>query len=572
MTAVGQVDGVAADPRRRAGLAVAAAAGDGPDPGEEFVDAERFGDVVVGAGVEGVDLVAAVRAAGQHDDRDRVQARSLRMTSTPSMSGRPRSSTTRSGWSAAAAVQRLGAVGGGDHVVLAGVQVDPQRAQDLRLVVDDEDAGHRAFRFVPVRRCRSRRSRVRLLDRAGRCRLGGQAQGHGEAAARGVVRGEAAAHGLGQPAGQGQPEADAGGVVSVAEALEGQEDAVPVGRGDARAVVDERVSTRPPWSLTVIIGRLVGRAVAQRRWRATLTRIRSSRAGSAWTSGRSSGMWTAMSRPAGAEVVEGAWRSVSAMLIGCGDMASAPACSRLMSSRFSTRRVSRSRDSSAVASSSSRSASLKTTSVLRRLVDRGLGRGQRGAQVVADRGEQRGAHPVDLGERPGGGGLLGEPLLPQRDGGLGGERLDHPAVGGGERMSAQDEGELVVDGDLDVALGRGEAGLVADGGGDPPGVGVMCRSGPGGRVGAAFQQGDAGEAEGFPELVEQRGQRAGAAQHAAGQGGQGLGLGAGAGGLAGAAGGQVDGGADRDRDGRNTIRARTFSRSAMVNRWIGGVK
>ena len=50
--------------------APASAAGDRPDAGQEFVDAERFGDVVVGAGVERVDLVAAVRPAGQHDDRD----------------------------------------------------------------------------------------------------------------------------------------------------------------------------------------------------------------------------------------------------------------------------------------------------------------------------------------------------------------------------------------------------------------------------------------------------------------------------------------------------------------------
>ena len=45
------------------------AAGGDPDPGEELVDAEGFGDVVVGAGVEGVDFVVAVVAAGQHDDR-----------------------------------------------------------------------------------------------------------------------------------------------------------------------------------------------------------------------------------------------------------------------------------------------------------------------------------------------------------------------------------------------------------------------------------------------------------------------------------------------------------------------
>ena len=41
----------------------------GADPGEQFAHAERFGDVVVGAGVEGVDLGFFYVAGGQHDDR-----------------------------------------------------------------------------------------------------------------------------------------------------------------------------------------------------------------------------------------------------------------------------------------------------------------------------------------------------------------------------------------------------------------------------------------------------------------------------------------------------------------------
>ena len=64
----GQVDGVPADPRRWGGVGGGDAAGGGADAGEQFVDVERFGDVVVGAGVEGVDLVVAVGPAGEHDD------------------------------------------------------------------------------------------------------------------------------------------------------------------------------------------------------------------------------------------------------------------------------------------------------------------------------------------------------------------------------------------------------------------------------------------------------------------------------------------------------------------------
>jgi hypothetical protein len=42
--------------------------------GEQFVDGERLGDVVVGAGVQGVDLVLAAGPTGQHDDRYRGPA------------------------------------------------------------------------------------------------------------------------------------------------------------------------------------------------------------------------------------------------------------------------------------------------------------------------------------------------------------------------------------------------------------------------------------------------------------------------------------------------------------------
>ena len=46
------------------------AAHGGPDPGEELVHAERLGDVVVGAGVEGLDLVVGVVPGGEDDHRD----------------------------------------------------------------------------------------------------------------------------------------------------------------------------------------------------------------------------------------------------------------------------------------------------------------------------------------------------------------------------------------------------------------------------------------------------------------------------------------------------------------------
>ena len=163
----------------------------------------------------------------------------------------------------------------------------------------------------------------------------------------------------------------------------------------------------------------------------------------------------------------------------CGRTPSAPACSRLMSSRFSTSRVSRSSDSSAVASSSSRSVVVEDHVVAAQAGDRRLGRGQRGAQVVADRGEQRGAQPVGLGQRPGRGGLLGEPLLAQRDGGLRGERLDHPPVGrraaGGRAAPAEIRSSTVTSASPSAGCERGRSPTR---GGDPPG-GRIGRGPPG---------------------------------------------------------------------------------------------
>ncbi len=159
---------------------------------------------------------------------------------------------------------------------------------------------------------------------------------------------------------------------------------------------------------------------------------RSRMPGSTRTSGSESGMSTATAWPAGPRSSR-ARATISSSPAGRGNTDSAPACSRLMSSRLSTRWASRSSDSSAVASSSSRSSCVPLHVGRPQAGHRGLGRGQRGAQVVADRREQRGAHPVRLGDGPGRLGLGGQPLLLQRRRRVGGERAQHPAVGRGQR-------------------------------------------------------------------------------------------------------------------------------------------
>ena len=48
-----------------------AAAQQRAEPGQELVEAERFGDVVVRAGVEGLDFVFGAVPGGEHQDRAR---------------------------------------------------------------------------------------------------------------------------------------------------------------------------------------------------------------------------------------------------------------------------------------------------------------------------------------------------------------------------------------------------------------------------------------------------------------------------------------------------------------------
>ena len=71
-------------------------------------------------------------------------------------------------------------------------------------------------------------------------------------------------------------------------------------------------------------------------------------------------------------------------------------------------------------------AAVHCTSVCRSVLTLALIDGQRRAQVVADRGEQRGAHPVALGQGLGLRGLGAQPVPVQRGGGLRGEPVEQP--------------------------------------------------------------------------------------------------------------------------------------------------
>ena len=320
-----------------------------------------------------------------------------------------------------------------------------------------------------------------------------------------------------------------------------------------------RSSTRSPSALRGQQRRLARRGVAAARSRQVDDDpLQEGRVGTS-TSGSDSGMSTVTTRPAGPRS-SSAPGTISSSPAGRGNSDSAPACSRLMSSRLSTRRVSRSSDSSAVASSSSRSSAVPVHVRRAQAGHRGLGRGQRGAQVVADRGEQRGPHPVGLGDRLGRLGLGGQPLLVQRDRGLGGERAEHPAVLGGQRPARAAPA---------TACRRPAPRRRPRPAGSRPARrgwrrrasarrAPIARGGVGGRSPGDVRSSSVTES--MPNASRTRSssarQRPLAAQHAAGRGGQQLGLGAGPGRLPGAPGGEVHHRADQRARPRRTRRAR----------------
>ncbi len=93
--------------------------------------------------------------------------RTWRITSLPSPSGRPRSSTTTSGGSLAMRFIASASVAGARHLVVVGFQRRLEKAQDGRLVVDHEDAGVAAHGGASSRGKRQRHARAASAERPG---------------------------------------------------------------------------------------------------------------------------------------------------------------------------------------------------------------------------------------------------------------------------------------------------------------------------------------------------------------------------------------------------------------------
>ena len=207
-----EVDGevVGGDDRRLRGRPVPAHGG--PQPGEQLVHAERLGDVVVGAGVEGGDLVAFGAPRRQHDDGHVGPAAEPLDHLDPVDAGQPEVEQHDVGVRLPGGDQRLLAGRGQVDLVAACDEVEAQRPADRRLVVDDEHAGHRADR-QPNRR--------------------------GDAAAGRVVEGQLATHRVDEAAGDRQPEPEALRAAAVVEALERFEEPDPVVLRQSRTTVDD---------------------------------------------------------------------------------------------------------------------------------------------------------------------------------------------------------------------------------------------------------------------------------------------------------------------------------------------
>ena len=177
---------------------------------------------------------------------------------------------------------------------------------------------------------------------------------------------------------------------------------------------------RPPGSGCGRPGVRPGRRTSRRpgEWRRafsrTLARTRSRRPGSARTRGRpSSNRVRTRSAP-----TSGGPRRPPRPPRGrgrrrCGEML--PVWMRDMSSRLPMRTSSRSADSSTDSSSWASSSGGERDVRLAQARDRGLDPGQRGAQVVRHRGEERGPRPVVAGQAAGPAGL-GDQALPRRAG------------------------------------------------------------------------------------------------------------------------------------------------------------
>src|SRR4051794_10603663 len=136
----GEVDRDRAGPDDRIGaVGGIAPAQHGADAGRELVGAERLRHVVVGAGVERADLLALVADRAEHDDREGAPAAHLLADLDTAAVGQDEVEDHDVGRAHGDGVEGLPLRRGLRDLETRGAQDDPQAAEDLGLVVDDED-------------------------------------------------------------------------------------------------------------------------------------------------------------------------------------------------------------------------------------------------------------------------------------------------------------------------------------------------------------------------------------------------------------------------------------------------
>src|SRR4051812_7493367 len=311
------------------------------DAGGELLGPERLGHVVVGAGVERADLLALVADRAQHDDRQAAPAADLLADLEAAAVGEDEVEDHDVGRADRDGVERLLLRRGLRDPEARAAQHDPQAAEDLGLVVDDEDVGaalgHAGASGRPAGRLTAKLAPCPLT---GRCRSSRPPLASTNPRLIASPR-PAPAPSPGPPAPRARPRKNGS---KTASACAG---ATPGPSSVTRTVTWLRAE--PPVTRT---GRPGGdtRAALSRR----LTKTRSIWLASARASGRSAGssIWT------GAALTCAAARPTTS----CTSTQStrgltAPASTRERSSRSSTRRASRTDSSRTTARSSSRSSS-----------------------------------------------------------------------------------------------------------------------------------------------------------------------------------------------------------------------
>ena len=111
----------------------------GADPRRQLGHAKRLADVIVGAEIERLDLRALVTAGRQDDDRYRRVLAGFDDDLEAAAVGQTQIEDDQVGLVAGEHFERARRVLGGHHAMAGRSQAGPQKPQDRRLVVDDED-------------------------------------------------------------------------------------------------------------------------------------------------------------------------------------------------------------------------------------------------------------------------------------------------------------------------------------------------------------------------------------------------------------------------------------------------